>query len=94
MKTAHVDSESHQGSALFSCKWISGLVFLLVGSFVHVALLPFCPLVLLATNSATAIVMSALMAVYFLDERIVWKYDVTAFLLIATGTTAICVCSQ
>lgn len=95
MKFAHVDAEKIPGrSPLCSLKWILGLSCLLGGSFIHVVLLPFCPLVLLATNSATAIVMSAMMAVYFLEERIVWRYDLSAFILISIGTTVICLLSK
>ena len=95
MKFAHVEAEKNpEKNPLTNVKWLSGLACLVIGSIVHVVLIPFCPLVLLATNSASAIVMSAMMAIYFLDERIVWRYDLAAFTLIAIGTTVICLLSK
>ena len=94
MKFAHVDSEKKQTSAFCNLKWWMGMACLLVGSIIHIFMLPFCPVVLLATNSATAIVISAMLAVYYLDERIVWRYDLLAFCLIAAGTIIICLLSR
>ena len=65
-----------------------------IGSAGHVLVLPFCPMVLLATNSASSIIMSAMLAVSFLGEQIIWKYDLVAFGLIATGCTMIVMLSK
>ena len=89
MKFAHVDAEKSKKSAICSCKYIAGFICLVVGSIIHVAVLPFCPLVLLAMNSATAIVISAILAIAFLGERLVWQYDSVAFVLIGGGCTGI-----
>ena len=94
MKFAHVDAEERQVSAYCSFKWWMGMICLTGGSLMHVVMLPFCPVVLLAANSATAIIMSAMLAVYFLEERIVWCYDLLAFVLISAGTAIICLLSQ
>lgn len=94
MKFAHIDADKRQKSAFLSCKWLLGVVCLIGGSVIHIVVMPFCPLVLLASNSATAIVMSAALSVWFLDEKIVWGYDLVAFLLISSGTTAMVVLSK
>ena len=94
MKFAHIDAEKTQKTAILSCKWILAVFCLLIGSVIHIVVMPFCPLILLATNSATAIVMSAILSVWFLDERIVWRYDLLALFLISGGTTAMVILSK
>ena len=49
--------------------------------------LPFADLVLLASNSATAIVTSACFSICLLGEKFMWKYDLTALFLIILGNT-------
>ena len=58
---------------------------MVVGSLVHVIVLPFCDLVVLSTETALAIIMNNLLAVWYLDEKIVWKYDGPAIFLIIFG---------
>jgi len=76
------------------CKVITASALLIMGNVLHLLMMPFCPLVLLATNSATAIVMSAALAVYCLGEKIQWIYDTIAFILISSGTTAMVLLSK
>ena len=94
MKFAHIDAEKSQKAAFLTCKWILGVLCLIGGGVIHIVVMPFCPLVLLATNSATAIVMSAILSVWFLDESLVWRYDLPAFALISGGTTAMVMLSK
>ena len=94
MKFAHIDAEKSQRTAFLSCKWLAAVFCLIGGGVIHIVVMPFCPLVLLATNSATAIVMSAILSVWFLNERIVWGYDLLAFFLISGGTTAMVMLSK
>ena len=49
--------------------------------------LPFADLVLLASNSATAIIGSSLLSICLLGERFLWKYDLTAMFFIILGCT-------
>ena len=56
--------------------------------------LPFADLVLLASNSATAIIASSLLAICILGEKFVWKYDLTAIFLIIIGNTLTIVLSN
>ena len=70
------------------------MICLVIGNIIHVVVLPFCPVILLAINSSTAIVITALLAIIFLKEKIVWQYDCVAFLLISGGCTGIVLLSQ
>lgn len=94
MKFAHIDAEKSQKTAFLSCKWIGAVSCLLGGGIIHIVVMPFCPLVLLATNSATAIIMSAFFSVWFLGEKMIWGYDLLAFFLISGGTTAMVMLSK
>ena len=49
--------------------------------------LPFADLVLLASNSATAIIASSLIAICVLGEQFIWRYDLSALFLIILGNT-------
>ena len=89
IKFAHIDADKTQKSAVFSCKFLTGLVSLIISGVIHIVMMPFCPLILLAMNSATAILMSATLSILILGERLVWQYDLVAFILISSGCTAI-----
>ena len=56
--------------------------------------LPFCDLVLLSTTVGLSIIFSNILAMRFLGEKIVWKYDLIAFLCVAGGCTAIILLSK
>ena len=94
MKFAHIDAEKSNKTAFLSRKWIIAVLCVIGGGLIHIVVMPFCPLVLLATNSATAIVMSAVLSVWFLNEKIVWGYDLLAFFLISGGTIAMVLLSK
>lgn len=95
MKQAHVDNDSNQEKSAFTnMKMYIGLFLIIFGGIIHILMMPFCPLVLLATNSALAILISALLAVYFLNEKLAWAYDCSAFALISGGTIAMVMLSK
>ena len=73
----------------FTCEWIIGFLLLGIGSLVHVAVLPFCDLVVLSTLSSLGIIMNNILSVLFLGERIVWKHDAVAISLIVGGNLVI-----
>ena len=74
--------------------WLLGLACLTVGSFLHIAVLPWLDLILASVNSASAIVFSLLLAHLMLKEKFVIRYDLTCFLLVVTGTTIILLLSN
>ena len=89
-----MDNDKNQTTTYCTWKFTVGLTSLLLGGIIHVVVLPFLPLVLVATNSATAIIMSAILSVQCLQERMVWSYDLSAFFLISAGTTAMVLLSR
>ena len=50
---------------------------------------PFADIVLLSFNSATAIIVQVLMALIFLNEVFICKYDLPALILIIFGSSLI-----
>ena len=74
--------------------WLLGLVCVVTGGVLNGAMLPFCDLVLLSTTVGLSIIFSNLLAVRFLGEKLVWKYDLLAFFLVIGGCTAIVLLSK
>ena len=57
-------------------------------------MLQFCPLVLLASNVCFELVFSHVLAIKFLGEKLVWKYDLSALLLLIGGCLGIVLLSE
>ena len=94
MKVANhkVESSKNEGKeikAYCTASWITGFICVLVGSILNLIALPFCDLVLISTTVGIAILFNNLVAMWWLGERIVYKYDIPAFILIVAGSTAI-----
>ena len=73
-------------SGYLTCEWLVGFAFMTLGSIIHVVVLPFCDLVVLSTITALGIVLSNFLSVTILKEKIVWRYDGPATLLIVFGS--------
>ena len=73
----------------FTWQWISGFLFLFLGSVINISVLPFCDLVVLSTIGALAILMNNALSVVFLKEKMVWRYDLPAIVLIIGGSLTI-----
>ena len=69
--------------------WIIGLLCGITGGILNVIMLPFCGLVLLSTTVGISIIFSNFLAMRFLGEKLVWKYDLLAFFLVVGGCTTI-----
>ena len=69
--------------------WIIGFAAVIVGSILNLVALPFCGLVLFSTTVGISIVFNNAIAIWYLGEKIIWKYDAPAFLLVVGGSTAI-----
>ena len=78
----------------FTCSWITGFLILIVASIIHVSALPFCDLVVLSTSSCIGILMNNIFSVMFLNERVVWTYDIIAISLIISGCLTIVLLSN
>ena len=76
-------------SVYCSCTWIIGFVCLFAGQIFNLVALPFVGLVLFSTTVAIGIVFNNIIAMRYLGEKLVWKYDFPAFVLVVTGCTAI-----
>lgn len=76
-------------SPYFTWQYIAGFIFLGVSGAIHAAVLPFADLVLLSTITAAGIIISTLLAVKFLNEKFICKYDLPSFTLITIGCTTI-----
>ena len=101
MKLAHHQLENNPDNegvgnvkVYCTCTMFLGLVTAFGGGVLDVLMLPFCDLVLLATTVGLSILFSNLLAMKFLGERMVWKYDVVAFLFVVAGCTAIVLLSE
>ena len=72
-----------------SWRWMLGMFALLCSVVIHVFMLPYLDLTLLAAKQVIAIVSAVILSISLLDEVIVWRYDLPAFLLISAGCTTI-----
>lgn len=77
-------------SGFMTCTWLLGFLILTLGSAIHSILVtPHVDIVLLSFNAALAIVIQVLMAIVFLKEVVVYKYDILAITLILLGSSCI-----
>ena len=72
-----------------SITWGIGFLFVIIGSILNLVALPFCGLILFSTTVGIGIVFNNIAAILFLKEKIIWKYDLPAFILIVGGSSAI-----
>ena len=82
------------GGQYLRCKWVFGFALVITCAVVQSAMLPFIDLTLVACNCATAILANLVLSVWILGEPFVWQYDVTAILLIVSGTLTIAIQSN
>ena len=78
----------------FTWVWLVGLAFVILGGILNLVGLPYVDLVLLSTTVGLSMIFSNLLAVKFLGEKLVWKYDLPAFILICIGFMAIVLISK
>ena len=88
-KKGHTDAEEKRVRVLCSIYWWVGIALLGMTYLVHIAALPFADMVLLASNTAVSVVFTQMWAICFLKEKAVWKYDLSACLLIVVGSLTI-----
>lgn len=101
MKIAHhrieeIHKEDSTASVKVYCTatWIIGLILCVLGGTLNVLMLPYCDLVLLSTSVGLSIIFSNILAMRFLGEKLVLKYDLTAFFLVVGGCTGIILLSK
>jgi membrane protein YdbS with pleckstrin-like domain len=87
MKKSQIQTENQQKNcSFFEIKWLAGYLLLVVSSAIMVLILPFCDLVLMSSSSAAAIIFGVILSVFWLNEPLVWRYDMTAILVIILGS--------
>ena len=67
------------------------MTFLVLGTIVHVFVLPFLDLTLIAVNAVVGIVFTVLLSMTVLGEELVPKYDISGLICICIGCTGIVV---
>lgn len=70
-------------------RWILGFALLFTGACCHLTAIAFINVVLLSANAATAILVNALLSIYFLGEKFICKFDLIAWSLIIAGNALI-----
>ena len=76
------------------CTWWIGFASVFIGSVLNLIALPFCGMVLFSTTMGISIVFNNVVAAIWLGEKIIWKYDTLAFILLVGGSTAIILLSK
>ena len=75
------------------CSWrfALGFFFMIMGTLIHVMVLPFLDLTLIAVNAVVGIIFSVLLSIIILGEQIVPKYDISGLIFISMGCSGIVV---
>ena len=78
------------------CTWVwqIGFASVIIGSILNLIALPFCGLVLFSTTVGISIVFNNVIAIWWLGEKMIWKYDIPAFFLVVGGSTVIVLLSE
>ena len=88
-KAEEAAKEGKKYNVYCSITWGIGFLFVIIGSILNLVALPFCGLILFSTTVGIGIVFNNIAAILFLKEKIIWKYDLPAFILIVGGSSAI-----
>ena len=89
-KLAHRDVEKlgDNGNERAYCsnpKWWMGFMMIVCGISIHIIVLPYADISLLAANAPLAIIVNIFLSIYLFDEKFVFKYDCPAIFLICLG---------
>ena len=88
-KAEEAEKKGEKYNVYCSFTWGIGFLFVIIGSILNLVALPFCGLILFSTTVGIGIVFNNIAAILWLDEKIIWKYDMPAFILIVGSSTAI-----
>ena len=70
-------------------RFMSGLGLMICSLCLHIYLIQFLHLTLIAANSANAIIASIVWSVTILGEKFIWQYDLTALVFISISCITI-----
>ena len=65
------------------------MALVIINGVAHSLILPFVDLSLLSVNAATAIIVNIILAIRVLNEKFIWQYDLSAMILISSGSIII-----
>ena len=89
-KVEHEKAKGNENVNVYcTISWIVGFACVILGSILNLIALPFCDLVLFSTTVGISIVFNNVIAMWWLGEKLIWKYDAPAFILVVGGSTAI-----
>jgi len=81
-----IEKDVDQSVSVYSSwRWLVGFLALTVSTIIHVFMLQFLDLTLLAANSVTGIVAATVLATQVLGEVFIFRYDCSAFVFISAG---------
>lgn len=83
------DDSGETRKAYCSWRFALGIGFLVFGTVIHVMVLPFLDLTLIAVNATVGIVFAVMLSIFVLGEHLVPKYDLSGLLCISIGCTGI-----
>ena len=95
MKKGHMKVENtglngtQRKNPYLTCEWLIGIILMVAGSLLHVVVLPFVDLVVLQAGTSIAILLNTILAVFYLGEVFMPRYDIPAFSMIIGGSIAI-----
>ena len=72
-----------------SCRFILGMTIMIISVVVHLCLLPFLDLTLVAGSACLGIIVAMILAIFVLGERFNWKYDLPGLTFIVVGSITI-----
>ena len=89
-KLAHRDIEKladtgNERAYCSSPKWWIGFGMIAIGLSIHILVLPYADISLLAANAPLAIIVNIFLSIHLFDEKFVFKYDCPAIFLICLG---------
>ena len=62
-----------------------GILIMVISVTIHVLMIPYLSLTLLAGNTATSIIVATILSSLILGEVFIMKYDLTALIFISLG---------
>ena len=62
---------------------------MITGTIIHLIVLPYADMTLLAANSPIAIIANSMCSIWLFGEKFLWKYDLPAIVMIISGSISI-----
>ena len=89
LRTKDANGGSKGSSSYCSWRFLLGMSLMFFGTLVHLCMLPFLDLTLVAGGACLGILVAIMLSVLVLGETFVWRYDLPGLLFIAAGSISI-----